>query len=92
MIITTDQETGQLSNNLPLKILAKYNLDDKQKCAAFGTYFNARNLTGSLYQDDIIQIHTYTDLVKQDNILWYATNSQISHIQSSKRQWREIFY
>lgn len=69
MIITTDQETGQLSNNLPLKILAKYNRDDKQKGAAFGTYFNAQNLTGSLYQDDIIQIHTYTDLVKQDNIL-----------------------
>ena len=65
MIITTDQETGQLSNNLPLKILAKYNRDDKQKGAAFGTYFNAQNLTGIIHQNDIIKIikiHTYTDL------------------------------
>lgn len=55
LVITLDQETAEQKDNGPLKILAKHNRDDKNKAAAFGTYFNALSNTGIINLGDIIK-------------------------------------
>lgn len=55
-MIVTDQESGKLDNNLPLRILAQFNRDDDGKAAAFGTYFNALTDHGILYRTSKLEI------------------------------------
>lgn len=56
MIITLNQATAEIADNGPLKILAKYNRDDKNKCAAFGTYFNSACEFGDILVGDKILV------------------------------------
>ncbi len=52
LVITINQETAEQRDNLPLKILAKYNRDDNNKCAAFGTYFSSFLDAGEVFIGD----------------------------------------